>query len=154
MASRSTEDRGTAISRRVMYLVHRGQSMSSDVIGAALADLEVNGTLALVLEVLLDEGEISAAQLARHCLVSRQALVAPLNQLETRGLLRRPDPLATARVRPLALTPAGRELAHEVRDLVRRLERMVLDQFSDSELNTMKALLGRYDEAWETLLRL
>jgi len=136
---------------RIMYLIHRTRIATAEAINAELADLGLNGSLALILETLYELGETSAAELARHCLVSRQALTAPLNDLQARGLLHRPDPATNVRVRPTALTAEGRELTKTVRRRVRKAERASIASFGRDELAGLRSLLTRYAEAWEEL---
>ena len=136
---------------RIMYLIHRTRIATAEAVNASLADLGLNGSLALILEALYELGETSAAELARRCLVSRQALTAPLNDLQARGLVRRPDPSANVRVRPTALTAEGRELTKTVRRRVRKAERASIASFGSDELAGLRSLLTRYAEAWEEL---
>lgn len=136
-----------------MYLIHRTRIATADAINASLADIGLNGSQALILETLYELGETSAAELARRCLVSRQALTTPLNELQARGLVRRPDPATNVRIRPTALTPEGRELTKTVRRRVRRVERASLASFGGDELANLRALLTRYAESWEELAR-
>jgi DNA-binding MarR family transcriptional regulator len=147
----ATQAPACATSDRLMYLFHRVRVATGDAVAATLADLELNGTLALVLETLYEQGETSAAELARRCLVSRQALTAPLNQLESRGLVRRPEPAPGARVRPTTLTADGRKLAVEARSRILQLEqrsRAAVEEFGVPEIRTV---LERYIASWEQL---
>lgn len=136
---------------RVMYLIHRARVATADAVGDALADLELNGTLSLILETLYELGEASAADLARRCLVRRQALTAPLNELERRGLIRRPESATNVRVRLIALTEQGRALTEQVRERVQRLEGASLSAFEPAELPVLLELLDRYAGSWERL---
>jgi DNA-binding MarR family transcriptional regulator len=138
---------------RIMYLIHRTRVATADAINAALADLGLNGSQALILETLYELGETSAAELARRCLVSRQALTAPLNELQARGLVRRPDPATNVRVRPTALTTEGRELTKTIRRRVSKVERASLASFGGDEQAGLRSLLTRYAESWEELAR-
>ncbi len=140
-----------ALDRRVLYLVHRGERASTDVISAALDDLGLNGRMALALEVLLERPGISSAQLGRYCRVSRQAMLGPLRDLEERGLLQRPEPVAGVRVRPLELTPEGRRVAATARDRVRAIERAVLNRLTAADQARLRELLVAYSSAWEAL---
>jgi DNA-binding MarR family transcriptional regulator len=136
---------------RIMYLIHRTRIATADAINAALADLGLNGSLALILETLYELGETSAAELARRCLVTRQALTAPLNDLQARGLVHRPDSATSIRVRPTALTAEGRELTKTARRRVRKAERASIASFGSDELAELRTLLTRYAETWEEL---
>ncbi|MEU4227561.1 MarR family transcriptional regulator [Nonomuraea sp. NPDC026600] len=136
-----------------MYLIHRVRVATAETINIALADLDLNGTLSMLLEVLYELGETSAAELARNCLVTRQALTAPLNELERRGLVHRPEPSTAVRVRPITLTAAGRELAETARRRVREAERRSIASFPPDDLARFRGLLARHAAAWEDLAR-
>ena len=134
-----------------MYLIHRSRVATADAINAALADLDLNGSQSLILEILYELGETSAAELARRCLVTRQALTGPLNILEDRGLVRRPDSVTNVRVRPTALTAEGRALAKTARRRVQKAEQESIARFDQDELAELRRLLTKYAQAWETL---
>ena len=112
-----------------MHLIHRAKVATAERINADLADLDLNGTLALLLETLYEHGPMSAAELARRCLVTRQALTGPLNQLQARGLVQRPESATNVRTRPTALTADGKALTKIVRRRVRRAERLSVSGF-------------------------
>jgi DNA-binding MarR family transcriptional regulator len=134
-----------------MYLIHRTRIATADAINAQLADLDLNGTLALIIETLYELGETSASELARRCLVTRQALTAPLNDLEARGLVQRAEPATNVRVRPTALTQDGIALARAARRRVKKAEQRSLRSFDALELRDLRELLTRYTLAWEQL---
>jgi len=150
MPSTST-DPGRETVERTMHLIHRAKVATAERINADLADLELNGTLALLLETLYEHGPMTAAELARRCLVTRQALTGPLNQLQARGLVQRPESATNVRTRPTALTEDGKALTKIVRRRVRRAERLSVSGFDINELETLRELLARYASAWEQL---
>jgi DNA-binding MarR family transcriptional regulator len=136
---------------RTLYLIHRTRVATADAVADVLSDLQLNGTLALILESLYELGAAPAAQIARRCLVTRQALTAPLNDLQRRGLVQRPESAANVRVRPTELTESGREVALEVRARIRQLERAAMAEFDPAEVHALRVMLGRYAVAWERL---
>lgn len=145
----TSSDSADYIASRFIYLVHRGESASTEVVSSALTDLELNGTHGLMLEVLGIHPGISAAQLARYCRVSRQAVLVPLGLLESRGLVSKTVMGEKARVKPLALTAEGARVAALVRARVAALEAQVVARFSEGERELLRELLGRYAEAWD-----
>jgi DNA-binding MarR family transcriptional regulator len=150
MAS-SGSDEGQETVQRTMHLIHRAKVATADTVNAGLSDLGLNGTLALMLETLYELGPLSAAELARRCLVTRQALTGPLNQLQARGLVERPESATNLRVRPTALTAEGRALTKVVRRRVRKAERLSIAPFTEAELAALRELLVRYAVSWEEL---
>lgn len=136
---------------RTIYLVHRARIATAEAMAGVLSDLRLNGSLGLILETLLELGEASAAELARRTLVTRQALTAPLNELQARGLVHRDESAAGVKTRPVTLTAEGRALTEIVRDRTHRLERAAERDLDDDELATLRVLLDKYAAAWERL---
>ncbi|MBT2225722.1 MarR family winged helix-turn-helix transcriptional regulator [Nonomuraea sp. NEAU-A123] len=136
-----------------MYLIHRTRVATAEAVNAELADLGLNGTLSLILETIFELGETNAAELARRCLVTRQALTGPLNDLQSRGLVQRPEPSTRVRVRPITLTAEGREAAGIARLRVGEAERRSIASFEQGELDQLRRLLTRHAAAWEELAR-
>lgn len=137
---------------RTMYLVHRARVATGEAVSGVLSDLQLTGTLGLILETLLEVGEASAAELARRCLVTRQALTAPLNELRSRGLVQHAAAGADARTRPLALTAQGRTVTETVSDRTRRLEAAAERELAADEMATLRILLDKYAAGWERLV--
>ncbi|MCP9984811.1 hypothetical protein [Actinomadura madurae] len=90
---------GLGVLDRLMYVMHRIRVSTADAVTATLADLDLTGTQALILESLYEIGEAGGAELARRCLVSRQALSAPPRQA---GEARAGVPARVAPQRPRA----------------------------------------------------
>lgn len=137
------------VERRHIYLVHRTRRGFRDVLTREVADLDLNPTLCLILELLASAGETSAAELARAAFVTPQALTTSLRTLEQRGLVERAESLSYGRVRATRLTPAGRTLADVVRRRVQALERRALSALTPEDQKTFSSLLTKYAEAWE-----
>ncbi|GAB2915166.1 MarR family winged helix-turn-helix transcriptional regulator [Streptomyces heilongjiangensis] len=143
-----SEDQQIETTERIMYLLNRIRVQTAEVVASDLSDLGLTGTQALILETLLERGPTSAAELGRRCLITRQALSAPLNALEQRGLVSRPRSDASARQRPSSLTDRGREVAASVRRRVLQLERGSVQSFTAEERATLEQLLRRYADFW------
>lgn len=134
---------------RLIYLMHRIRVSTSDAVGAALADVGLNGTQGLIIESLDELGEVGAAELARRCLVSRQALSVPLDKLEQRGLVTRPASDHSVRVRPVSLTDEGRAVAETARRRVAALESASRESFDAEDLQRFTAMLETYAKFWD-----
>jgi DNA-binding MarR family transcriptional regulator len=90
---------------------------------------------------------ITAATLARRCLVSPQATMVVLKTLEEQGLITRSAHSRHANVLELHITGAGREALHAGRERVDPVEARIVDAFSETELRTLRKLLHRWSEA-------
>jgi DNA-binding MarR family transcriptional regulator len=90
---------------------------------------------------------ITAATLARRCLVSPQATMVVLKTLEEQGLITRSPHSRHANVLELHITGAGREALHAGRERVDPVEARIVGAFSEAELRTLRKLLHRWSEA-------
>jgi DNA-binding MarR family transcriptional regulator len=92
---------------------------------------------------------ITAASLARTCLVTPQAMMVVLKTMEEQGLVSRSAHARHPNVLELRITDVGREALHAARERVLPVERRVLDAFSSKELEALRALLCRFIEAFD-----
>jgi DNA-binding MarR family transcriptional regulator len=83
--------------------------------------------------VLDDQPGISAAELARRCLVTPQTMTTILRNLESAGLVER-----TPRT-----TPVGRKALDQADERATSVERRLAAEFTPEERDTLRALLGR-----------
>jgi len=90
---------------------------------------------------------ITAATLARACLVTPQAMMIVLKAMEEQGLVSRSAHPRHVNVLELHITDVGREALHAARERVEPVERRVSDAFSSEELETLRGLLGRFIDA-------
>lgn len=96
--------------------------------------------------VLDEQPGISAAELARRCLVTPQTMTTILRNLETAELVERtPHPLHrhVIETRP---TPAGRKALDQADERATGVERRLAAAFTDEERDTLRALLARVSE--------
>jgi DNA-binding MarR family transcriptional regulator len=92
---------------------------------------------------------ITAATLARTCLVTPQAMMVVLKQMEEQGLIARSPHPRHPTVLELSITNVGREALHAARERVDPVERRVFDAFSPAELATLRDFLSRWIAAFE-----
>jgi len=92
---------------------------------------------------------ITAATLARACLVTPQAIMVLLKTLEDQGLVSRSPHERHSNVLELNMTKVGREALHTARKVVDPVERRVIGAFSSKEVGELRALLIRFSEAFE-----
>lgn len=90
---------------------------------------------------------ITAATLARACLVTPQAMMIVLKTMEEQGLVSRSPHPRHANVLELHITDVGREALHAARERVDPVERRVIDAFSSRDLAALRALLSRFIQA-------
>lgn len=99
------------------------------------------------LMVLSDNPGISAAALARQCLVTPQAMTVVLRNLVEHGLIERTPHPWHRQMLETNLTTAGRE-ALEVADAAAVvIERRIAEAFTPEERDTLRTLLARFTTA-------
>ncbi|MEU6657630.1 MarR family transcriptional regulator [Streptomyces sp. NPDC046821] len=112
-----------------------------------VADLTVAQYATLL--ALAQHPGISAAALARACLVTPQAMTAMLKTLQARGLIERSAHPWHQRVLETRLTEDGqRALTCADKEAV-RIERRLADEFTAEEQDMLRALLARCVQAIE-----
>jgi DNA-binding MarR family transcriptional regulator len=92
---------------------------------------------------------ITAATLARACLVTPQAILVVLKSMEEQGLISRVLHPRHANVLELGITAVGRESLDTARKLVEPLEKRILGSFSAREQAALRKLLERFINAVE-----
>ena len=100
--------------------------------------------------VLDDQPGISAAELARRCLVTPQTMTTILRNLEAAGLVERtPHPLHR-HVIETRTTPAGRKALDQADERAAAVERRLAAAFTADELDTLRSLLARVSTSLTT----
>lgn len=98
------------------------------------------------LYILADSPGISGAALARACLITPQTMAATLRLLETAGLVERRPHQWHRNVLETQLTPAGRHALDIADEAASRVERRILERYTDGERDTLRALLRRFSD--------
>jgi DNA-binding MarR family transcriptional regulator len=97
-----------------------------------------------------DQPGISAAALARACLVTPQTMATVLANLETKGLIsRRPHPWHR-NATEVALTPDGQRLVQEADATASAIERHIADAFTPQERAQLIEMLHRVSDRLAT----
>jgi len=100
--------------------------------------------------VLDDQPGISAAELARRCLVTPQTMTTILRNLEAAGLVERtPHPLHRHVIETRS-TPAGRKALDQADERAAAVERRLAAAFTADELDTLRSLLARVSTSLTT----
>jgi DNA-binding MarR family transcriptional regulator len=92
---------------------------------------------------------ITAATLARLCLVSPQAIMILLKSMEQQGLIARSFHPRHPNVLELRMSDAGREALHTARERIEPMEARVFGAFSAKELGVFREYLSRFAEAFD-----
>ncbi|MCA6095111.1 MarR family transcriptional regulator [Streptomyces cinnamoneus] len=122
---------------------HALMSAKSGAVKAA--DLTVAQYAALL--ALAQNPGMSAAALARACLVTPQAMTAVLKNLEGRGLIERSAHPWHQKMLETRLTDAGRQAVELADRQAVRIERRLADAFTEEERDSLRALLARCVQA-------
>ncbi|APA97553.1 putative HTH-type transcriptional regulator YcgE [Nocardia seriolae] len=100
-----------------------------------------------LLATLDEQGPLSQAEAGRRTGIDRSDIVAAVNDLSDRGLLRRtPDP-ADRRRNTLTLTPAGRAHLADLDDRLEAAQRELLPGFTPAERANFVLTLNRVLES-------
>jgi DNA-binding MarR family transcriptional regulator len=96
------------------------------------------------------EEPLPGGRIAERLGISPAAISRALDGLVRQGLVERCEPTVDRRVRPLAITPAGREVADQVTALKRaQLERFVAS-LGERQKQLLEAAIDSLDDAKET----
>lgn len=86
---------------------------------------------------------ITQSELARKLGIERSGLVAIIDELEDRGLVKRQPVPGDRRVQALAPTAAGKAAYRKARDVVQSHEAELLSHFTKNEIETLIGLLKK-----------
>jgi len=130
-------------------LVKRAEQAMLRAKSSALKFVGLTPAQYVALQELEAQPGITAATLARLCLVSPQAIMILLKSMEQQGLITRSFHPRHPNVLELHMTDAGREALHTARQRVEPMEANVYDAFSARELGAFRDYLSRFAEAFE-----
>ena len=152
--ARESRRAGERTTFRTLYLVIRAYQLIQNQMELELKQFSITPAQYALMS-RLEEGGISAAEVARAAGVSAQAVTQWIHQLESKGLLaRRIDP-NNRRLLRIRLTKSGHKLLAECDKAVDRLEARLLKGISKSNLVAFREILAvlapaaqRGDAAW------
>jgi DNA-binding MarR family transcriptional regulator len=133
---------------RLGMLVKRAEQAMVRAKTAALKTVGLTPSQYVALFELDQQPGITAATLARACLVTPQAMMILLKTMEQQGLITRSSHPRHPNVLELHMTEVGREALHTARERVDPIERRVFDAFSPKDLGTFREFLSRFIEAF------
>jgi DNA-binding MarR family transcriptional regulator len=132
-----------AVDEPLGYLLHRvATSLRAEVTTMALDPAGLSFPQYICMRILSRTPGQSNADLARDVMVSPQAMNMVVRGLQDRGLVTRPETVASGRSRPAELSRDGHALLERVDVGVREAERRVLDPLTPSQRAEFKKLLA------------
>jgi DNA-binding MarR family transcriptional regulator len=134
---------------RLGMLVKRAEQAMIRAKGAALKFVGLTAAQYVALVELDQQPGITAATLARACLVTPQAMMILLKTMEQQGLTARSSHPRHPNVLELRMTEVGREALAAARERVNPIEQAVLGSFSAKELVVFRELLSRFIEGFD-----
>jgi DNA-binding MarR family transcriptional regulator len=154
LSARKTADRTSALApsseqERLGMLVKRAEQAMVRTKSAALKSVGLTPSQYVALFELNQQPGITAATLARACLVTPQAMMILLKTMEQQGLITRSSHPRHPSVLELHMTEVGREALHAGRERVDPIERRVFDAFSPKDEVAFRGFLSRFIEAFE-----
>jgi DNA-binding MarR family transcriptional regulator len=134
---------------RLGMLVKRAEQAMVRAKSAALKSVGLTPSQYVALFELDRQPGITAATLARACLVTPQAMMTMLNTMEQQGLVKRSSHPRHPNVLELHMTEVGHEALHAAHERVDPIERRVFGAFSPKDLIAFREFLSRFIEAFE-----
>jgi DNA-binding MarR family transcriptional regulator len=127
---------------RLGYLLKHAQLGLAELTATALEPYRLTGRELAVLTVLAGDDEpASQQQAARRLGVDRTTMVALVDALEGKGLVRRHADAADRRRNVVELTAAGRDTLHRAGEAAAEAERRFLTPLSTPDARRLKAAL-------------
>lgn len=149
VARRDAPREATSEELRLGMLVKRAEQAMVRAKSNALKFVGLTPAQYVALHELEVQPGITAATLARACLVSPQAMMILLKSMEQQGLITRSFHPRHPNVLELHMSDAGREALHTARERIVPMEERVFDAFSAKELGVFREYLIRFAEAFE-----
>jgi DNA-binding MarR family transcriptional regulator len=134
---------------RLGMLVKRAEQAMVRAKSAALKSVGLTPSQYVALFELDQQPGITAATLARACLVTPQAMMILLKTMEQQGLITRSSHPRHPNVLELHMTEVGREALHTARERVDPIEQRVFGVFSTKDMIAFRAFLSRFIKAFE-----
>ena len=138
-----------AADQRIGIVLKRAEQTLLRAKSAALKPIGLTLAQYVALAELERQSGITAATLARACLVTPQAMMVVLKAMDEQGLIARSPHPRHPNVLELHITDAGREALDIGQQQVAPLERRVIETFSPKERDTLATLLNRLIAAAE-----
>lgn len=129
----------------VMNLVETADAMLARI-GRLLRPLKVSETGGLVLTALKDNGPLSPSDLGERLIVTRATVTGLIDSLERQGYAERTPHPTDRRSVLVRITPAGLEVAQQIRIIVHAQEKAWMADFTEAELQAFIELNHRLQQ--------
>jgi DNA-binding MarR family transcriptional regulator len=146
---RTSSPRPSPRQERLGMLVKRAEQAMVRAKSLALKSVGLTPSQYVALFELDQQPGITAATLARACLVTPQAMMILLKTMEQQGLIARSSHPRHPNVVELHMTEVGREALHTAHERVDPIERRVFGVFSPKDMAAFREFLSRFIEAFE-----
>lgn len=146
---RRTAATAVAEEPRLGMLVKRAEQAMLRTKSTALKLVGLTPAQFVALVELEQQPGITAASLARACLVTPQAMMILLKSMDQQGLITRSAHPRHPNVLELHMTDVGREALREAHEQVDPIEQKVFGAFSAKDLAAFREFLSRFIEAFE-----
>lgn len=123
------------------FLLRQAQTAARGAIERALLPLGLTPAQLSLLSVLVHEGVVSSADLAKLSLLSAQSVGGIVQNMERAGWVTREKATDHGRIIWLKLTPAGRRIAARAQKRVGRIEAEMLRGFAGAPEETVRRWL-------------
>ena len=130
-------------------LVERAEQAMIRAKSAALKFVGLTPAQYVALVELDQQPGITAATLARSCLVTPQAMMILLKTMEQQGLISRSPHPRHPNVLELHMTDVGRKALQAARERIDPIEEGVFGVFSERDLAVFRELLSRFIDAFD-----
>lgn len=130
-------------------LVKRAEQAMVRAKSAALKFVGLTPAQYVALVELDQQPGITAATLARACLVTPQAMMILLKTMEQQGLISRSPHPRHPNVLELHMTNVGREALQAAHERIDPIEQGVFGGFSERDLAVFRELLSRFIDAFD-----
>lgn len=134
---------------RLGMLVKRAEQAMIRTKSTALKFVGLTPAQYVALVELDQQPGVTAATLARACLVTPQAMMILLKTMEQQGLIDRSSHPRHPNVLELHMTDVGREALQAARERVDPIEQRVFEVFTAKDLAVFRGLLSRFIDAFE-----
>jgi DNA-binding MarR family transcriptional regulator len=146
---RRTAASAVAEEPRLGMLVKRAEQAMLRAKSTALKLVGLTPAQFVALVELEQQPGITAASLARACLVTPQAMMILLKSMDQQGLITRSAHPRHPNVLELHMTDVGREALREAHEQVDPIEQRVFGAFSAKDLAAFREFLSRFIDAFE-----
>jgi DNA-binding MarR family transcriptional regulator len=135
------------LKQRPTWLINRAHGVSYKLLSEGFAAAGTHGYHYRLLAALAEFGPSSQADLARGTGVDRSDVVAALNELAERGLVKRATDAADRRRNTVSITAAGNRRLAALDDVLDGIQDRLLAALSPAERRQLVTLLDRIVES-------